>query len=201
MSKNTEKNASQKKITIDGSEAASYIAYKTNEVIAIYPITPSTPLGEHCDAWQAKGKTNIWGAVPMSRKCNRRRRCQERIHGALQTGALATTFTASQGLLLMIPNMYKIAGELTPAVFHVAARSWPPRHSPFSATIPMSWPRADRFGFPFLLFRPGGHGHVPHRACRHLKARVPFVHFFGRFPHLPRDRQDQASDRRRHPRP
>ena len=110
-------------VTIDGNEAASYIAYKTNEVIAIYPITPSSPMGEKADEWAAHGETNIWGTVPVVQEMQSEGGAAGTIHGALQTGALATTFTASQGLLLMIPNMYKIAGELTPTVFHVAARS------------------------------------------------------------------------------
>ena len=110
-------------ITIDGNEAAAYIAYKTNEVIAIYPITPASPMGEHADEWAAAGRKNIWGTVPFIQQMQSEAGAAGAVHGALQTGALTTTFTASQGLLLMIPNMYKIAGELTPAVIHVAARS------------------------------------------------------------------------------
>ncbi|MGC8666925.1 MAG: pyruvate:ferredoxin (flavodoxin) oxidoreductase [Chthonomonadales bacterium] len=110
-------------VTIDGNEAAATIAYKTNEVIAIYPITPSTPMGELADAWAAAGQTNIWGSKPVVKEMQSEGGAAGACHGALQTGALTTTFTASQGLLLMIPNLYKIAGELTPAVFHVSARS------------------------------------------------------------------------------
>ena len=110
-------------ITIDGNEAAAYIAYKVNEVIAIYPITPASPMGEHADQWAAAGEKNIWGTVPLVQQMQSEGGAAGTVHGALQTGALTTTFTASQGLLLMIPNMYKIAGELTAAVFHVAARS------------------------------------------------------------------------------
>jgi pyruvate-ferredoxin/flavodoxin oxidoreductase len=110
-------------VTIDGNEAAAYIAHRTNEVIAIYPITPSSSMGEHADAWSAKGETNIWGTVPAVIEMQSEGGAAGAVHGALQTGALTTTFTASQGLLLMIPNMYKIAGELTSAVFHVSARS------------------------------------------------------------------------------
>jgi pyruvate-ferredoxin/flavodoxin oxidoreductase len=110
-------------ITIDGNEAAGSVAYRTNEVIAIYPITPSTAMGEWADAWAAAGERNIWGTVPLVQEMQSEGGAAGAIHGALQTGALTTTFTASQGLLLMIPNMYKIAGELTPTVFHIAARS------------------------------------------------------------------------------
>src|SRR5689334_17224824 len=113
----------RKRVTIDGNEAAAYIAYKTNEVIAIYPITPSTPMGELSDAWAAEGITNLWGEVPLVQEMQSEGGAAGTVHGALQTGSLTTTFTASQGLLLMIPNMYKIAGELTSAVFHIAARS------------------------------------------------------------------------------
>src|SRR5258708_39612942 len=111
------------KVTIDGNEAAAYIAHKTNEVIAIYPITPSSSMGESADQWSAEGRTNIWGTVPQVVEMQSEAGAAGALHGALQGGCLATTFTSSQGLLLMIPNMYKIAGELTAAVMHVAARS------------------------------------------------------------------------------
>ncbi len=108
---------------MDGNEAASYIAYKTNEVCAIYPITPSSAMGEFCDEWSAAGKKNVFGSVPRIIEMQSEGGAAGAIHGALQGGALASTFTCSQGLLLMIPNMYKIAGELTPTVFHIAART------------------------------------------------------------------------------
>jgi pyruvate-ferredoxin/flavodoxin oxidoreductase len=110
-------------ITIDGNEAAANVAYQTNEVIAIYPITPSSNMGESADAWAAKNKKNIWGMTPIVREMQSEGGAAGTVHGALQTGALTTTFTASQGLLLMIPNMFKIAGEQTSTVFHIAARS------------------------------------------------------------------------------
>ncbi len=110
-------------VTLDGNEAAAYIAHLTNEVIAIYPITPSSPMGEYSDAWSAEGVKNLWGTVPEVIEMQSEGGAAGTVHGALQTGSLTTTFTASQGLLLMIPNMYKIAGELTPFVMHVAARS------------------------------------------------------------------------------
>jgi len=110
-------------VTIDGNEAAATVAYQTSEVIAIYPITPSTPMAEMCDAWAAAGKTNLWGTVPLVQELQSEAGAAASCHGALQTGAMTTSFTASQGLLLMIPNMYKIAGELTSAVFHITART------------------------------------------------------------------------------
>lgn len=109
--------------TIDGNEAAARVAYQLNEVIALFPITPASPMGESADAWSAAGVKNLWGTVPAVIEMQSEGGAAGAIHGALQTGALSTTFTASQGLLLMIPNMYKIAGELTPFVLHVAARS------------------------------------------------------------------------------
>src|SRR5712691_11812844 len=110
-------------VTVEGNEAVANIAHTLSEVIAIYPITPSTPMGELADTWSAAGRTNLWGTVPLVMEMQSEGGAAGAIRGALQTGALATTFTASQGLLLMIPNMYKIAGELTPVVFHVVARS------------------------------------------------------------------------------
>lgn len=110
-------------VAVDGNQAASDVAYRSNEVIAIYPITPASPMGEHADVWAAAGRANLWGTVPAVQEMQSEGGAAGAIHGALQTGSLATTFTASQGLLLMIPNMYKIAGELTPAVLHVAART------------------------------------------------------------------------------
>src|SRR5580693_2945501 len=111
------------RVTIDGNEAAAYVAQKTNEVIAIYPITPSSSMGEWSDQWSSEGKPNIWGTVPSIMEMQSEGGAAGAIHGALQAGSLAATFTSSQGLLLMVPNMYKIAGELTPTVFHVAARA------------------------------------------------------------------------------
>src|SRR5690349_14831155 len=114
---------SNRTVTIDGNEAAAHVAFRTNEVIAIYPITPSSNMGESADEWAAKGKKNIWGMTPIVREMQSEGGAAGAVHGSLQTGSLTTTFTASQGLLLMIPNMFKIAGELTSTVFHVAART------------------------------------------------------------------------------
>src|SRR5690242_21688735 len=97
--------------TLDGNEAAAYVAYRLNEVMAIYPITPSSPIAEWCDQWVSEGKRNLWGTIPSVVEMQSEGGAAGALHGALQTGALTTTFTASQGLLLMIPNMYKIAGE------------------------------------------------------------------------------------------
>src|SRR4026207_1349596 len=109
--------------TLDGNEAAASIAFRVNEICAIYPITPSSTMGELADQWASDGRTNIWGTVPHVVQMQSEGGAAGAVHGALQTGAMTTTFTASQGLLLMIPNMFKIAGELTATVFHVAARS------------------------------------------------------------------------------
>jgi Pyruvate:ferredoxin oxidoreductase and related 2-oxoacid:ferredoxin oxidoreductases, alpha subunit len=111
----------RQKVTIDGNEAAAYSAYYVNEVVAIYPITPSSPMAEHADQWSTEGKTNIWGSVPQVTEMQSEGGASGAVHGALQGGALTTTFTASQGLLLMIPNMFKIAGELTSTVFHCSS--------------------------------------------------------------------------------
>jgi pyruvate/2-oxoacid:ferredoxin oxidoreductase alpha subunit len=118
---------------LDANEAVARIAYALNEVIAIYPITPASPMGEWSDAWSANQVKNLWGTVPAVIEMQSEGGAAGAIHGALQTGALSSTFTSSQGLLLMIPNMYKIAGELTPTVFHIAAARWPRRRSRSSA--------------------------------------------------------------------
>ncbi|WP_298982283.1 pyruvate:ferredoxin (flavodoxin) oxidoreductase [Caldilinea sp.] len=169
-------------VTIDGNEAAAYIAYKTNEVAAIYPITPSSPMGELADAWSAAGMRNIWGSVPVVVELQSEGGAAGAVHGALQTGSLTTTFTASQGLLLMIPNMYKIAGELTSTVFHIAARSLAAQglsifgdHSDVMAARSTGW--AQLFAnsvqevMDFALIAQAST----------LEARVPFLHVFDGF--------------------
>src|SRR5438552_14595005 len=108
---------------LDANEAVARIAYALDEVIAVYPITPASPMGEWADEWSSAGVKNLWGTVPAVVEMQSEGGAAGVIHGALQTGALSTTFTASQGLLLMLPNMYKIAGDLTSTVFHVAARA------------------------------------------------------------------------------
>src|SRR5438477_917695 len=111
------------KVIVDGNEAAASVAHRASEVIAIYPITPSSTMGELADEWSAAGRKNVWGIVPDVSQMQSEAGAAGAVHGALQAGALSTTFTASQGLLLMIPNMYKIAGELTSFCMHVAART------------------------------------------------------------------------------
>lgn len=169
-------------VTIDGNEATARIAHKVSEVIAIYPITPSSTMGEFADEWSAQGKTNLWGTVPLVVEMQSEGGAAGAVHGALQTGSLTTTFTASQGLLLMIPNMYKIAGELTSAVFHVSARSLAAQglsifgdHSDVMATRSTG----------FALLASGSVQEaqdmalIAHAAT--LEARVPFIHFFDGF--------------------
>ena len=168
--------------TIDGNEATASVAYATSEVIAIYPITPSSPMGELADQWTVEGRPNIWGAVPKVMEMQSEGGAAGALHGAVQAGALGTTFTSSQGLLLMIPNMYKMAGELTPAVLHVAARTVATHalsifgdHSDVMAT------RAT--GFALLASNTVQEamdlGLIAHAAA--MESRVPFLHFFDGF--------------------
>ena len=166
-------------VTIDGNEAVANVAYMLSEVVAIYPITPSTPMGESADAFAAAGRPNLWNTIPTVYEMQSEGGAAGALHGAMQTGALTTTFTASQGLLLMIPNMYKIAGELTPTVFHIAARSLAAQglsifgdHSDVMATRATGW----------ALLASGSVQEaqdlalVAHAAT--LASRVPFLHFF-----------------------
>src|SRR5438309_2011717 len=167
------------RVTIDGNEAAAYVAHKTNEVIAIYPITPSSAMGELADQWSSEGKTNIWGSVPRVVEMQSEAGAAGALHGALQGGSLATTFTSAQGLLLMIPNMYKIAGELTPAVIHVAARSLATHAlSIFGDHSDVMHARST--GWAMLAASSVQEAHdfalVAHAAT--YRARVPFLHFF-----------------------
>jgi pyruvate-ferredoxin/flavodoxin oxidoreductase len=168
--------------TVDGNEAAVSVAYRLNEVCCIYPITPSSPMAELADEWASLGRTNVWGSVPSVVEMQSEGGAAGALHGALQTGALATTFTASQGLLLMIPNMYRIAGELTPAVLHVAARSLAAQglsifgdHSDVMAVR--------QTGFALLAAGSVQEAHdlalIAQAAT--LRTRVPFVHFFDGF--------------------
>ncbi len=169
-------------ITMDGNEAVAYVAYRLNEVTAIYPITPSSPMGEWADQWTSEGEKNIWGTVPAVMEMQSEGGAAGAIHGALQTGSLATTFTASQGLLLMIPNMYKIAGELTPTVFHIAARSLAAQglsifgdHSDVMAAratgLAMLASASVQEAMDFALIAQAAT----------LESRVPFLHFFDGF--------------------
>ena len=169
-------------ITIDGNEATASVAHRLSEVIAIYPITPSSNMGEFSDEWSAKGKKNIWGTVPAVIEMQSEGGAAGAVHGALQTGALTTTFTASQGLLLMIPNMYKIAGELTSTVFHVAARSLAAQglsifgdHQDVMAVRQTGWALLSSASV------QEAHDFAAIAQASTLKTRVPFMHFFDGF--------------------
>src|SRR5690242_20445479 len=168
--------------TMDGNEAVANVAYRLNEVIAIYPITPSSATGEWADQWASEGVPNAWGTVPQVVEMQSEGGAAGAVHGALQTGALATTFTASQGLLLMIPNMYKIAGELTPAVFHVTARTLATHAlSIFGDHSDVMACRAT--GFAMLCSNSVQEAMdmalIAHSAT--LESRIPFLHFFDGF--------------------
>ena len=167
---------------LDGNEAAALVAHRLSDVCAIYPITPASPMGEYADAWSAAGRPNLWGSVPHVIEMQSEAGAAGALHGALQKGTLATTFTASQGLLLMLPNMYKIAGELTPAVIHVAARALATHalsifgdHSDVMAARGTGWAllcaSSVQEAHDFAL--------VSHAAT--LRTRVPFLHFFDGF--------------------
>ncbi len=167
---------------IDGNEAVAAVAHKINEVIAIYPITPSSPMGEHADAWSAQGKTNIWGTVPDVIEMQAEGGAAGAVHGALQAGALTTTFTASQGLLLMLPNMYKIAGELTPTVFHIAARSLAAQAlSIFGDHSDVMAARSTGFGMLGSGSVQEAHDFALISQAASLESRIPFLHFFEGF--------------------
>ncbi|HUI24673.1 MAG TPA: pyruvate:ferredoxin (flavodoxin) oxidoreductase [Candidatus Kryptonia bacterium] len=169
----------QRRLTMDGNEATASVAHRLSEVVAIYPITPSSPMGELADEWSAHGRTNIWGNVPLVTEMQSEGGAAGAVHGALQAGALTTTFTASQGLLLMIPNLYKIAGELTAFCMHVSARTLATHalsifgdHSDVMA--------CRQTGFALLCSGSAQEAHdlacIAHAAT--LRARVPFLHFF-----------------------
>jgi pyruvate-ferredoxin/flavodoxin oxidoreductase len=175
-------SSNRRNITIDGNEAAASVAYRASEVIAIYPITPSSPMGELADAWSVEHKPNLWGTVPQVVEMQSEGGAAGVVHGALQAGSLTTTFTASQGLLLMIPNMYKIAGELTPFCMHVAARTLATHalsifgdHSDVMA--------CRQTGFAMLASGSVQEAHdfalISHAAT--LRSRIPFLHFFDGF--------------------
>jgi pyruvate-ferredoxin/flavodoxin oxidoreductase len=172
----------REKVTIDGNEAVANVAYRLSEVIAIYPITPSSGMGELSDQWAANGLPNLWGTIPLVAELQSEGGAAGAVHGALQTGSLTTTFTASQGLLLMIPNMYKIAGELTATVFHVSARALAAQalsifgdHSDVMA--------ARQTGFAMLASGSPQEAHdmALIATASTLESRVPFLHFFDGF--------------------
>src|SRR4051812_35189517 len=168
--------------TLDANEAAAYVAYRLNETMAIYPITPSSTIAEWCDQWASEGKKNLWGTVPAIVAMQSEGGAAGAIHGMLQTGSLATTFTASQGLLLMLPNMFKIAGELLPTVFHVTARTIATHalsifgdHSDIMASRSTGWAMLGaasvQEAMDFALISQ----------TSALRSRLPFIHFFDGF--------------------
>ncbi len=168
--------------TIDGNEAAAYVAYRVNEVCAIYPITHSSTMAELADEWAAKGTKNIWGQIPDVIEMQSEGGAAGTVHGALQTGSLTTTFTASQGLMLMLPNMYKIAGELTPAVFHVAARSLAAQGlSIFGDHQDVMAARITGFAMLSSASVQEAHDFALIAQAATLRSRIPFVHFFDGF--------------------
>lgn len=168
--------------TIDGNEAAAYVAYRVNEVCAIYPITPSSTMAELADEWAAKGTKNIWGHVPDVMEMQSEGGAAGTVHGALQTGSLTTTFTASQGLMLMLPNMYKIAGELTPAVFHVAARSLAAQGlSIFGDHQDVMAARTTGYAMLSSASVQEAHDMALIAQAATMRSRIPFIHFFDGF--------------------
>lgn len=168
--------------TIDGNEAAAYVAYRVNEVCAIYPITPSSTMAELADEWASKKIKNIWGTVPDVMEMQSEGGAAGTVHGALQTGSLTTTFTASQGLMLMLPNMYKIAGELTATVFHVAARSLAAQGlSIFGDHQDVMAARTTGFALLSSASVQEAHDFALIAQAATLKSRIPIVHFFDGF--------------------
>ena len=176
------KMSTRPKLTLDANEGVAHVAYRLNEVMAIYPITPSSPMAEFCDQWASEGKKNLWGTIPSIVELQSEGGAVGAVHGMLQTGSMATTFTASQGLLLMIPNMFKIAGELLPTVFHVTARAVATHalsifgdHSDIMAMRSTGW----------AMLGSASVQEAPDFAliaqAATLRSRIPFVHFFDGF--------------------
>ena len=172
----------QKMVILDGNEAAASVAYRLSEVVAIYPITPSSPMAEWADQWRSEGKKNIWGALPIVEELQSEGGAAGALHGALQAGAFGTTFTASQGLLLMIPNMFKIAGELTPATMHVTARTLATHalsifgdHSDVMACRATGWAMLASNSVQEV------HDLALVAQIATLESRIPFIHFFDGF--------------------
>src|SRR5437868_1021001 len=170
------------KVTVDGNEAAAYVAYRLNETMAIYPITPSSTIAEWCDQWASEDKRNLWGTVPSIVEMQSEGGAAGALHGMLQTGSMATTFTASQGLLLMMPNMFKIAGELLPTVFHVTARTVATHalsifgdHSDVMAVRSTGWAMLASAS----VQEAGDFALIAQAAT--IRSRIPFMHFFDGF--------------------
>ena len=180
-----------KRITVDANEAAASVAFRLSEAIAIFPITPSSAMAESCDEWASRGKTNLWDVIPEIAEMQSEGGAAGAVHGALQAGALSTTFTASQGLLLMIPNMYKIAGELSPFVMHVTARTLATHalsifgdHSDVMA--------CRQTGFAMLCSNSvqEAHDFAADRSCGQSRITHSLPPFFRWLPHVARSRQD-----------
>ena len=178
----SEQKTVSKMVILDGNEAAASVAYRLSEVVAIYPITPSSPMAEWADQWRSEGKKNIWGALPIVEELQSEGGAAGALHGALQEGAFATTFTASQGLMLMIPNMFKIAGELTPATMHVTARTLATHalsifgdHSDVMACRATGWAMLASNSVQEV------HDLALVAQIATLESRIPFIHFFDGF--------------------
>ena len=172
----------RRSITVDGCTACAHVVHATNEIITIYPITPSSPIAEICDSKSAAGQTNIWGFVPMVTEMQSEAGAAGAVHGSLSTGALTTTITASQGLLLMIPDMYKIAGELTPTVFHVTARSLAVQAlSIFGDHSDVMSVRSTGFAMLCSASVQEAMDFALIAQAATLESRVPFLHFFDGF--------------------
>ncbi|HIF9333304.1 TPA: pyruvate:ferredoxin (flavodoxin) oxidoreductase [Photobacterium damselae] len=182
MSIQIQQHTSTQYHTMDGNEAVAHVAYRCNEVIGIYPITPSSPMSEQCEVWESQGKTNLWGQVPTVIEMQSEAGAAGAVHGALMAGSLATTFTSSQGLLLKIPNMYKIAGELTPFVMHVAARTLATHAlSIFGDHSDVMAVRQTGFAMLSSESVQQAHDFALISQAATLKSRIPFVHFFDGF--------------------
>jgi pyruvate-ferredoxin/flavodoxin oxidoreductase len=170
------------KTTMDGNTAVAHVAYRVNEVCAIYPITPSSTMAELADQWSAEGVKNIWGNVPVVQQMQSEGGAAGAVHGALQSGAMTTTFTSSQGLMLMLPNMFKIAGELTSTVFHVAARSLATSAlSIFGDHSDVMTARGTGFALLSAANVQEAHDGALLAEAATLESRIPFLHFFDGF--------------------
>src|ERR1700759_4900244 len=172
----------ESRAVMDGNTAVAHVAYRVNEVCAIFPITPSSTMAELADEWSAKGVLNIWGNVPVVQEMQSEGGAAGAVHGALQSGALTTTFPASQGLLLMLPNMFKIAGELTPTVFHIAARAIATQAlSIFGDHSDVMAVRAAGFALLSSGSVQEAHDAALISEAATLASRIPFIHFFDGF--------------------
>ena len=186
--------------TIDGNEAVAYVAYRCNEVMGIYPITPSSNMGEWCDQWASEGVKNLWGTIPSVVEMQSEGGAAGAVHGALQTGALTCTFTASQGLLLKMPNMFKIAGELTPTVFHITARTLATHAlSIFGDHSDVMLARTTGFAMLSSASVQEAMDFALIAQAATLESRIPFLHFFDGFRTSHEVSKIELVDRGHHP--